>query len=290
MLDAGHDVALVVSRADRRRGRNAPPEPSPVKALALERGIPVSERVADVVEAGVELGVVVAFGRIIRPEVLAEVPMVNTHFSLLPRWRGAAPVERAILAGDELTGVCLMALEEGLDTGPVYARQETPIGPEETAAELRARLGVIATAMLLELLARWPDRAGEPQAQVGEPTYAAKLTTEELELDWSRPAIESERVVRVGRAWTTFRGKRLLVHRARCVGLDSSDAPEGGALGELAVGTLVGRLVVTGDSAGRPGHALELVEVQPEGRAVQAAADWLRGARPEPGERLGAVR
>src|SRR5207253_7560026 len=104
--------------------------PSPVEAAGGELGIPVTERVGDAIDAGAELGVVVAFGRLIRPHVLAALPMVNVHFSLLPRWRGAAPVERAVLAGDTETGVCLMALEEGLDTGPVYACQRVTIGPE----------------------------------------------------------------------------------------------------------------------------------------------------------------
>jgi methionyl-tRNA formyltransferase len=289
LLDAGHEVALVVTRADRRRARNAVPEPSPVKAVALERGIPVSGRVADVIDAGVGLGVVVAFGQLVRPEVLERVPMVNVHFSLLPRWRGAAPVERAILAGDETTGVCLMALEEGLDTGPVYARRETPISQDETAAALRRRLGEIGTSMLLELLARWPD-AGEPQPQQGEPTYAAKLRPDELELDWSRPATEVERVVRVGRAWTTFRRRRLIVHRARRVAWEAGDeVPLLGTLPaeELLPGSLVGSLVITGRRGDGAGQALQLVQVQAEGRAVQRFEDWARGARPAPGERLG---
>ena len=123
---AGHELALVVTAPDRRRGRGSAVGPTPVKRCALELGLPVSDRIADVLGARVELGVVVAFGSIIRGDVLARVPMVNLHFSLLPRWRGAAPVERAILAGDDRTGVCLMAVDEGLDTGPVYARVETP--------------------------------------------------------------------------------------------------------------------------------------------------------------------
>ena len=135
--DAGHDVALVVTAPDRRRGRGTALTPTPVKLCALGLGLPVSGRVADVLYAKVELGVVVAFGTLIRADVLAQVPMVNLHFSLLPRWRGATPVERAILAGDDRTGVCLMALDEGLDTGPVYARVEAPILPRETGAELR---------------------------------------------------------------------------------------------------------------------------------------------------------
>src|SRR5205807_7717429 len=122
LVNAGHDVVLVVTQPDKRRGRGSATMPSPVKAAALELGLPVTERVDDVLDANVELGVVVAFGRLIKPQVLDKVPMINMHFSLLPRWRGAAPVERAILAGDRETGVAIMQLEEGLDTGPVYAR------------------------------------------------------------------------------------------------------------------------------------------------------------------------
>ena len=155
---------------------------------------------------------VVAFGRLIKPHVLERLPMVNVHFSLLPRWRGAAPVERAILAGDAETGVCLMALEEGLDTGPVYACVRVPIGPEETADELRGRLVAAGT----DPARRAPATGlGDPAPQVGEPTYASKVDADELHIDWSRPADELHRLVRVGRAWTTFRGQRLRVLRAR---------------------------------------------------------------------------
>jgi methionyl-tRNA formyltransferase len=268
LVDAGHDIALVVSQPDRRRGRGSALLPSPVKAAAQGRGIPVTDRVDDVLDAGVELGVVVAFGRLIKPHVLDKVPMVNLHFSLLPRWRGAAPVERAILAGDAETGVCLMQLEEVLDTGPVYAVEQVPIGPEETADELRARLVAIGSRMLVAALA---EGLGEPVLQEGEPTYAAKIEPEELRLDWSRPAVELHRIVRVGRAWTTFRGKRLRVLRAHCV-LSAAGAP----------GEMEGLVVAAGD-----GQGLELVDVQPEGRAAQPAAAWANGARPRPGERLG---
>src|SRR3954469_10784612 len=148
LLDAGFDVALVVSRADAKRGRGGGLQPSPVKAAALERGVPVTDRIDDALPVGADLGVVVAYGRIIRPPVLAVLPMVNIHFSLLPRWRGAAPVERAILAGDVETGVCIMGIDEGLDTGPVYDCHVIPIAPQETAAELRARLASVGTEML----------------------------------------------------------------------------------------------------------------------------------------------
>jgi methionyl-tRNA formyltransferase len=268
LVAGGHDVALVVSRADKRRGRGAELSPSPVKAAALELGLPVTSTVDDVIDTGADLGVVVAFGRIIKPHVLAAVPMVNLHFSLLPRWRGAAPVERAILAGDEQTGVCVMEVEEGLDTGGVYAREQLAIGPDEHVEQLRARLVEVGTRLLVETLTR-PGGLGRPEPQVGEPTYASKLTPEELQLDWSGPATGLARLPRVGKAWTTFRGKRLLV-------LDARPVPGGPAPGQLD-GVVVG----TGEGG------LELVCVQPEGRAALDAGAWRNGARPRPDERLG---
>lgn len=260
----GHDVALVVSQPDKRRGRGGDLTPSPVKAAALELGLPVSDRVDDVIDAGAELGVVVAFGRLIKPHVLAVLPMVNIHFSLLPRWRGAAPLERAILAGDSETGVCLMALEEGLDTGPVYACERIAIGDDETAEELRERLVDAGTRLLVDALR---DGLGAPVAQEGETTYADKLDPDELRLDWNKSADEVHRVVRLGRAWTTFRGHRLRVLAARRV-----DAGPG-------AGVLDGVVVGTGD-----GRGLELVTVQPEGKQPQPAPAWRNGARPQPGE------
>jgi methionyl-tRNA formyltransferase len=198
--------------------------------------------------------------------------MVNLHFSLLPRWRGAAPVERAILAGDQRTGVCLMALEETLDTGGIYRCAEVDIGPGETLEELRGRLVALGSNLLLDALG---GGLGTPRPQDGEVTYAAKVDPTELELDWSRPAAELGRVVRIGRAWTTFRGRRLLVWKATV-----GQAPDAGGEGAVP-GRLVGDAVATG--AGW----LRLEEVQPEGRARQPMATWRRGARPGPDERLG---
>jgi len=268
LVAGGHEIALVVSRADKRRGRGIELSPSPVKAAALELGLPVTSKVDDVIDTGADLGVVVAFGQIIKPHVLAAVPMVNLHFSLLPRWRGAAPVERAILAGDEETGVCVMEVEEGLDTGGVYASERVAIGPTEHLDDLRARLVEVGTRLLLETLAR-PGGLGSPEPQVGEVTYASKLTPDELEMDWARPAVQLARLPRVGKAWTTFRGKRLLILDARPV----PAGPAPGALEHLVVGTGEG--------------GLELISVQPEGRAPLGAAAWRNGARPRTDERLG---
>lgn len=256
--EAGHDIDLVVTGADRRRGRGGAMSPSPVKAAATEFGIRVSHDVDDVIDAaaaGAELGVVVAFGRIIKPHVLAALPMVNLHFSLLPRWRGAAPVERALLAGDRVTGVCVMAVEEGLDTGGVYARRSVPIGDATTAAELRTKLVTAGSELLVETLGRplaeWIDH---PQPQVGEPTYAAKFEPADFEIDWSWPAEQIHRLIRVGGAWTTFRGKRLKINEARL---------------------LDGDLVPT--------------VVQPEGRGPMPYEAWRNGARPTADERFGAA-
>ncbi len=259
----------MVTQPDRKRGRGGTLVPTPVKAAAADLGIPTSHSVDDALEAGAELGVVVAFGKLIKAHVLARLPMVNLHFSLLPRWRGAAPVERAILAGDTETGVCLMALDEGLDTGPVYWCETVGIGGEESADELRARLVEAGTRLLVERLGRG---LGQAVPQQGEPTYAAKLDPAELALDFSRPALEVHRVVRLGRAWTTFRGKRLHVLAARIR-----------ETGPTPVGALDGVVVGCGQGTG-----LELVTVKPEGRAALPAAAWRNGARPQPDELLGA--
>ena len=159
LVHAGHDVALVVTRADKRRGRGSALVPSPVKRAATDLGLTVADSLDDVVGVGAELGVVVAYGRIIPVAVLDRLPMVNLHFSLLPRWRGAAPVERAILEDDAETGVCLMAVEAGLDTGPIYAEVATSIEQDETADELRSRLVLLGLRTAGRAPARGSDRA-----------------------------------------------------------------------------------------------------------------------------------
>jgi methionyl-tRNA formyltransferase len=260
LAEAGFEIPLVVSATDKRRGRGSGLAPSPVKAAALELGIPVTDRVVEAVDAGADLGVVVAFGKIIKPDVLERLPMVNLHFSLLPRWRGAAPVERAILAGDDETGVDLMAVEEGLDTGGIYDRAVVGIGPDEPADELRARLVVLGTRLLVDNLRRG---IGEPVPQIGEPTYAHKIDPELLHIDWSQPAIGVHRLARVGGAWTTHEGKRLKVWR-------TAVPPRDGAV-----------TVRAGDGP------VELVEVQPEGKPRMEARAWANGARWREGDPLG---
>lgn len=252
-------MVLVLTGTDRRRGRGGATSPSPVKAAALELGVPVTDRLDALGEVDADLGVVVAYGRIIPVEALAVRPYLNLHFSLLPRWRGAAPVEWAILSGDERTGVCVMAVEEGLDTGGVYAKAETDVDAK-TLGQLRSELVSMGSALLVDVLAAAQPNGGEvrlpePQPQEGETTYARKLTAEDRLLRWGRPAVDLERVVRVGGATTTVDGRRLKVHAA--------------ALGPVPGGVAV----PTGDGP------LHLVEVQPEGKRPMAAADWLRGLR-----------
>ena len=269
--EAGHDILLVVTQPDRRRGRGGATSPSPVKARALEFGIPVSHVVDDVLGVNAELGVVVAFGKLIKPHVLEALPMINVHFSLLPRWRGAAPVERALLAGDTEIGVCIMDVDVTLDTGAVYARDIVPIGERDTADDLRNTLVEAGTGLLLDVLS---GDMPTPEPQSGEPTYAEKFKPEEWEVDWSTPATQVDRWIRSGQAWTTFRGKRLRVVAADLVDTPT-DVPSPGTLAE------------DGESVGAGSGAVRLVQVQPEGKGPMMWREFANGAQPKPGETFG---
>lgn len=260
LVAAGHDVALVITNPDRRRGRGKDLMPTPVKAAAERLGLRVSHDIADVLTTDATLGVVVAYGHIIGNDILDAIPMVNIHFSLLPRWRGAAPLERAILAGDEHTGVCLMQIAEALDEGDVYSRQTVPIG-DATLDELRELLVDASCQLLVDSLAAG---LGEPEPQQGEPIYARKIKPEEHQLDLTKPAIELARVIRLGRAWTTLGTKRLRINAATT---DTS------ATGGAVPGSVQELRVATGDGW------LVLETVQPEGKKAVAASDWVRGAR-----------
>lgn len=255
---AGHEILLVVTRVDKKRGRGGALSPSPVKAAAIELGVPVSHDPDDVLQAvadGAELGVVVAYGRMIKPHILDVIPMVNAHFSLLPRWRGAAPVERALLAGDGLTGVDIMRLEEGLDTGGIYAETVVPIGSSTTAAELRSELVDVACDLLVETLSKpideWIDSAA---TQIGDTVYAAKFSKDEFEIDWDQHPEQIDRLIRVGGAWTMFRGRRLKIISA-----------------------------VLADNAVMP------MTVQPEGKGPMEFTAWRNGAKPAADELFGAL-
>jgi len=264
LVDAGYEIPLVVSMPDRRRGRGNELMPTAIKAAAVDLGLRVTSDLADLVDLvennGVDLAVVVAYGRIIPASLLQKLAFVNLHFSLLPRWRGAAPVERGLLAGDRRTGVCLMDLDVELDTGALYRRTETEIEPDETLDELRDRLVEIGSAQLLGAL---EEGFGEPTPQEGDPVYAHKISVDERKIDWGQSASAIHRQVRVGGAFTTWQGKRFKIHRTRLTAGD----------GVLVVPTGSGEL--------------ELLEVQPEGKPRMDAGAWANGARWRREDRFG---
>ncbi len=281
LVDADHDVALVVTQPDKRRRRRGEPEPTPVRTAAEELGLAVTtpakarEVTEDVRATGAALGVVVAYGKILPPAFLDALPggFVNVHYSLLPRWRGAAPVERAILAGDAETGVSLMRIGEGLDDGPVYAVRRTPIGDDETAGEVIERLVGLSSALVVDELPRILD--AEPTPQTGDATYADKLTTDEFRLDWTQPARVLHRTVRAGNprpgAWTEHAGHRLKIWRTRVdpgSGRPTPDRPPGSVH--------AGAQVQTGKGS------LTLVEVQPADKRPMSGHAWLVGHDRQP--------
>ena len=274
LVAAGHDIALCVTRPDRRRGRGKEETPSPVKVAATELGLAVTHDMNDLTTAGVELAVVVAYGRIIPARLLEQIPMVNLHFSLLPRWRGAAPVERAILAGDHETGVCLMKVEEGLDTGPVYAVRTVPLDDDITLAALRRELVAVASALVVEALADGVAGLPEPRAAGGRghPGGQDQQGGPPPRLD------EAGRRPQTGRppgpGLDDLPGQAADRARRRA-------GPGRGRRRGRPPGSLEGAIVATG------GGTLVLQRVQPESRSPMSADDWLRGVRPAVGERLG---
>ena len=282
-LAGSAEVLLVTTRPDKPRGRSGKPQAPPVKQAALELGLEVGQptRAGDDLERlralAPDVAVVVAYGQLLPPDLLA-VPrcgFVNVHFSLLPRWRGASPVVRAILAGDSLTGVTLMQLDAGLDTGPVLAVSPARVGPEETAGELTARLAEAGAALLVEQLPAYLEGRLVPRPQPAEgATAAARVRVAEAFVDPSRH--HAQAVLRGVRAfdprpgaWTELDGVRVKLWRAR---------PAAGAGPAPGVAAWADGTVLLGTADG----AVELLEVQPEGRHRMAAADWMRGRRLQP--------
>ncbi|GAA2753166.1 methionyl-tRNA formyltransferase [Amnibacterium kyonggiense] len=276
---SAHEVVRVVTRPPAPLGRKRVLTPSPVEARAVELGLPVlrasrlrEDETAELVALDADLAVVVAYGGLVREPLLSapRLGWVNLHFSLLPRWRGAAPVQRAVIAGDRETGVEVFRLEAGLDTGPVLASETVAIGALETAGHLLARLAPIGARVLAGAVDRLADGTAVAVPQEGEPTLAPKLVLDDGRLDWTRPA---ERVFARLRgvtpepgAWTTVGDRRLKV-------LEAAPARDAGAIAPGAVAA-DGRRVLVGCGDG----ALELLRVQPEGRAAMPADTWLRGA------------
>lgn len=276
------DVVRVVTNPDRPAGRGHKLQPPPVKVAAADAGIQVwqPERPKaigpELAELGVDACAIVAYGAILPGDVIAAggAGFVNLHFSLLPAWRGAAPVTHAILNGDAETGVSCFVLEEGMDTGPVLTERRTPIGAEETAGELTSRLAELGAPALVEAVTGLVHGTLTPRAQPDDGvTYAPKVSPDHARLDWRRPAAELHRAVRafnpVPGAHTTLSGDRLKVHRARVV--DSEGAP-----GEVAsIDAETGHPVA---ACGRGG--LRLDEVQPAGKARMDGRAFVNGYQP----------
>ncbi len=278
LVDAGCNVELVVTRPDVRRGRGNQTSACPVKVAAQELGLKISQSASDAValvgSSNDLLGVVVAYGELISMNVLSVVPMINVHFSLLPRWRGAAPVERAILAGDKTTGVCIMRVVESLDQGEVFSRVEMPILSTDTLNSLRQKLLDASLPLLVNAV---KNGLGDGVAQIGEALYAKKISNSELQIDWSNPAIQIDRLIRVGGAYTHFGGKRLKIVKARIVSESMTNAVHG------AIKVVSRHECEVATSEG----AISLTEVQPEGKSVMTVEVWLNGARIETGAVFG---
>ena len=284
LLDSRHDVVAVVTRPDAPAGRGRTLRPSPVKDRALEAGLEVltpahpreeafQQRLGEIAPDCVP---VVAYGALVPPSLL-DLPAhgwVNLHFSLLPAWRGAAPVQHALLHGDEVTGASTFRLEAGMDTGPVFGVVTERVRPTDTSGDLLQRLSTAGAELLVATLDGLEDGAvqGVPQPADGV-SLAPKLTPDDARVDWAAPAVRVDRLVRACTpapgAWTTLRGKRVKLGPVAVAGAQLEP-------GEITADGLVGTAT----------SAVRLGEVRPEGKGAMAAADWLRGLRLDAGERM----
>ncbi len=284
--EAGHDIAAVFTRPPRPAGRGRRPRPSPVARKVGELGLPVftptglrdEEAIGLFRDLRPEAAVVAAYGLIL-PRAVLEIPpggCLNIHASLLPRWRGAAPIHRAIMAGDEVSGISIMQMDEGLDTGPVLLAEAVPIGPEETTGELHDRLAALGGRLIVEALARRDDLEPVPQDE-DRATYAPKIGKEEARVDWARPAAGIDRQIRglspFPGAWSEIGGERVKFLGSRLA--EGSGAPgevlEAGPTFKVAAGE----------------GAVEITRLQRAGRAAMNAEEFLRGFPVRPGARLG---
>jgi methionyl-tRNA formyltransferase len=283
LLASDYRVVAVCTQPDRRGGRKRQLLPLPVKVMAVNNRIPLMqpktlrapEAVEELARFHPDLIVVAAFGLILPRAVLALPPSgcLNVHPSLLPHHRGPSPVASAILGGDEVSGVSIMVMDEGMDTGAVLARQEVPISPEDTAGSLTARLAQRGAALLVDTLPRWLEGRIKPQPQdESQASYSRLLTSEDGELDWHLPAVELWRRVRAYNPWpgcyTRWQGRRLKVHQAVPLG----DVKQG-KIGEVVALPSQGVGVVT------PQGVLELRLVQMEGKQEMPVAEFVRGQR-----------
>ena len=273
LVEAGHEIAAVYCQPPRPAGRGKKDRPTPVhlraEALGLEVRHPTSlrnaEAQADFAALGADVAVVVAYGLIL-PQAVLDAPRLgclNIHASLLPRWRGAAPIHRAIMAGDVETGICIMQMDAGLDTGPVLLREATAIGVEETTGELHDRLSEMGARLIVEALARLPELTPQPQPDEGV-TYAAKIDKAEARIDWTRPAVEVDRLIRglspFPGAWCEVAGERVKLLASRVVP------------GEAAPGSILRDFTVACGSG-----AVEVTRLQRAGKRPMDSAQALNG-------------
>lgn len=290
ILNQGHEVVACYTRPPAAAGRGLAPRPSPVQRLAERFGVPVftprtlrgEEAVETFRRHGADVAVVVAYGMILPRPILGTPPLgcLNLHASLLPRWRGAAPIQRAVMEGDAETGVAVMKMEEGLDTGPVALVERVPIGPEETAGELHDRLMTLGADLMVRALAALSRGAlsFSPQPEVGV-TYARKLTNEEAQIDWTGSAVRVRDQVR---GLSPFPSAFFVA--------DFGKGPERAKVLRMALapgsGT-PGTLLDTRGTVACGEGAVRLLQVQRAGKGPMNAEDFLRGARLQPGTRLG---
>lgn len=278
LIAAGFDVVAVLTRPDAPIGRKRVMTPSPVAQRAAERGIPViygariTPEVTELIRnAGADVAAIVAYGGLVPPAALAAPKhgWINLHFSLLPSWRGAAPVQRAIMAGDDVTGAVTFQLEEGLDTGPIFGTLTETVHAGDTAGELLSRLSHSGAVLLTQTLSALETGHAVALPQQGDVTLAPKLTLNDGRITWMHPAVAINRQIRgvtpEPGAWTEFAGQRLKVGPVK-------SEP---AVIDLAPGVLRldGKRVLVGTGS----HAVHLVQIQPAGKKMMAAADWARG-------------
>lgn len=274
LVEAGHVIAAVYCQPPRPAGRGKKERPTPVHARAIELGLDVRHPVslkgaaeqAEFATLNADAAVVVAYGLIL-PQAILDAPKygcLNIHASLLPRWRGAAPIHRAIMSGDSETGVCIMQMEAGLDTGPVLLREATAIGEEETTAQLHDRLSAMGAALVVDALSRLADLTADPQPEAGV-TYATKIDKSEARIDWSETAEEVDRKIRglspFPGAWCEFDGERLKL-------LSSRLSAGKGTAGEVLDDTLT---IACGTGA------IEVLTLQRAGKGAQPRDVFLRG-------------
>ena len=286
LVGAGHEIAAVYCQPPRRAGRGKKETPTPVHARAAELGLEVrhpvrlkgAEEQAEFAALQADVAVVVAYGLIL-PQAVLDAPRLgclNIHASLLPRWRGAAPIHRAIMAGDAETGVCIMQMEAGLDTGPVLLRKAVEIGTEETTAELHDRLSALGAGAIVEALDRIDSLTPEVQPEEGV-TYASKIDKAEARIDWTRDAVEIDRLIRglspFPGAWCDWEGERLKLLASRVA--DGSGTP-----GTVLSAGDTGLVVACGTGA------VAVTRAQRSGRGAQEIGEFLRGSQIAPGDTL----